>query len=158
MEERTQVRCYSSNMRGAWLLLASFAHPAFTQQAAGENSLPLPPVDSTVTGPQVIEKFSPDYSEEARAAELEGTVLLTAVIAPDGTARDMRVTQSLGLGLDEKALEAIQRWRFTPATLSGRPIPFPTTVNVDFLLPSKQSYWHLIGAKFQTPGCGGLRH
>lgn len=131
------------------MVLAFASLRAFAQPAAAD--LPLPPIDSTVTGPQAIEKFSPDYSEEARAAELEGTVLIVAVIATDGTARDMRVIQSLGLGLDEKALEAVQRWRFAPGTVDGRPVPLPATIGVDFFLPSKQSYWHLIGAKFQVP-------
>ncbi len=149
--EETVARCYISIMRGAFLLLASFSVPAFAQPAAVESLPPLQSLDSTVTRPQAIQKFSPEYSEEARAAELEGTVLIVAVIATDGTARDLHLIRSLGLGLDEKALEAVQRWRFAPGTLDGRPVSLPATIDVDFFLPSKQSYWHLIGVKFQTP-------
>jgi TonB family protein len=60
----------------------------------------------------------------------------------------MRVIGSLGLGLDEKALEAIQHWRFTPGSLKGQPVPAAIRVPVDFRLADKQSRWHLIRAEF----------
>src|SRR5438034_558651 len=73
-------------------------------------NLPLPTgayrVADGVIGPELIQKREPDYCEEALLAKLEGTVLVTGVIAEDGLARDMRVTRSLGLGLDEKAMDA----------------------------------------------------
>src|SRR5205807_3214499 len=88
-------------------------------------NLPLPTgayrVADGVIGPELIQKREPDYSEEALLAKLEGTVLVTGVIAEDGLARDMRVTRSLGLGLDEKAMDAIKEWRFSPSTYQGRP-------------------------------------
>ncbi len=90
-----------------------------------------------------VQRKEPEYSEEGRVAGLEGVVLLAAVIAEDGSARDMRVTQPLGLGLDEKAIEAVKEWRF-----KERPVPAPATIAVDFRLPSKQSRWHLIRASF----------
>jgi TonB family protein len=90
-----------------------------------------------------IQMTEPEYSEEGRIAGLEGVVLLTAVIAEDGSARDMRVTRPLGLGLDEKAIEAVKQWRF-----KERPVPATATIAVDFRLPSKQSRWHLIRASF----------
>jgi TonB family protein len=86
----------------------------------------------------------PEYSDEARLAELEGTVVISGGAGEDGNARDLRVSQSLGLGLDEKAIEAVQQWRFKPDTKS-------ISVAVDFSLPSKQSRWHLIGVDFRPP-------
>lgn len=146
MERLTFVQCYSSNMRGALLLLASISISALAQPTTGAYR----ESDSGVTAPQALDMIAPDYSDEARVAELEGTVFLTGVIDADGAARDMRVTQSLGLGLDEKALEAVERWRFAPGMLAGRPVAVLTKIGVDFLIPSKPSYWHLIGAKFQA--------
>jgi len=97
-------------------------------------------------GPTPIEKSDPDYSEEARAAGLEGTVFVSATIAADGTPHDLHIKSPLGLGLDEQTLKAVARWRF------AAPAPEPSaTVAVDFLLPEKLSRWHLVGASFQTP-------
>jgi TonB family protein len=92
----------------------------------------------------LLSRTDPEYSEEARLAELEGTVIVSGSAGEDGRPMDLRVTQSLGLGLDEKALEAVQQWRFKPDTKS-------TSVAVDFSLFSKQSRWHLIGVDFLPP-------
>jgi TonB family protein len=88
-----------------------------------------------------------EYSAEARLAGLEGTVQLIATIAPDGTPSNLFVTQPLGLGLDQKALDAAAKWRFTPEAGRGPKI----RIRIDFLLPEKQSRWHLIGVSFEPP-------
>jgi len=93
-----------------------------------------------------VQMTEPEYSEEARVAGLEGRVLLGAVIAEDGSARDMRVTRMLGLGLDEKAMEAVKEWRF-----KERAVPVAATIAVDFRLPFKQSRWHLTRAAYSPP-------
>ncbi|MBZ5631569.1 MAG: TonB family protein [Acidobacteriia bacterium] len=103
------------------------------------------PAAQSRTAPQdLLSRTDPEYSAEARLAELEGTVVVTGVVDESEYPRDLRVTQSLGLGLDEKAIEAVQQWRFRPDTKS-------TNVAVDFSLPSKQSRWHLIGVDFRPP-------
>ena len=101
----------------------------------------------TSLGPNPSHETTPDYSEEARAAGLEGTVFVSLAIGLDGTPGDLRVKSPLGLGLDEKALEAVTRWRFTAATPGTREAS--ALVAVNFLLPSKLSRWHLVGAWFQ---------
>jgi TonB family protein len=106
---------------------------------------------SGVVPPQILQKTDPEYSEEARIAGLEGAVTLTGTITEQGVPRDMRVIGSLGFGLDEKALAAIQHWRFTPATRQGQPVAVDMTIPVDFRLPGKQSRWHLIRAEFTPP-------
>jgi TonB family protein len=108
-------------------------------------------VGNGVVTPQLLQKTEPEYSEEARLAGLEGTVLLTGTITEQGVPQDMRVTRSLGLGLDQKALVAIQQWRYMPGTFQGKPVPIVMTVPVDFRLPDKQSRWHLIRADFKPP-------
>jgi TonB family protein len=120
---------------------------------------PLPPLNQAgnpAVPPQILQKIDPEYSEEARVAGLEGAVMLTGTITEQGVPRDMRVTGSLGFGLDEKALAAIQQWRFTPGTREGQPVPVDMTIPVDFRLPDKQSRWHLIRAEF-TPSNGASR-
>jgi TonB family protein len=119
------------------------------------DDLPLPSgayrVRNGVVAPIVTRMTQPGYSAEARLAGLEGTVVLTGVIDPDGSPRDMRVTRAIGLGLDEKAIDAIARWRFKPGTFAGRPIPVFASFAMDFRLPAKQSRWHLTQAHFALP-------
>jgi periplasmic protein TonB len=76
----------------------------------------------------------PQYTEEARAAKFQGTVTLYAEITPDGTATNIRVLHSLGLGLDEKAIEAVKQWRFKPGQKDGKPVTVAATIEVNFRL------------------------
>ncbi len=92
-----------------------------------------------------VQKVEPKYSEEARLAGLEGTVLVTGTIAGDGVPHNLRVSQPLGLGLDEQAIAAAAQLRFTPGSSQSIAVP------IDFTLPSKQSRWHLVEAGFKTP-------
>ncbi|MGP0018585.1 MAG: energy transducer TonB [Candidatus Sulfotelmatobacter sp.] len=87
-----------------------------------------------VTVPQVIFNPEPSFSDEARKAKAQGIVLLVLVVGKDGRPHDIRVGQSLGMGLDEKAIEAVNRWRFRPATLDGQPVATQIAVQVDFHL------------------------
>jgi len=99
-------------------------------------------------GPEPTQQTEPEYSEEARAAGLEGTVFVEAAIAADGALLNLKVTSPLGLGLDEKAIDAVRQWRFPPPAPAQLP---SASVAVNFLLPSKLSRWHLVGASFQPP-------
>ncbi len=76
-----------------------------------------PPRPSLITEP--IQKTDPEYTEEARLAELEGTVVLLGMIGQDGLAHDLSVEEPLGLGLDEKAIQAAAQWHFQPADLEA---------------------------------------
>ncbi len=87
-----------------------------------------------VTAPALLLKVEPQYTEEARAMKLQGAVVLYAEIAPDGTAQNIAVTRTLGLGLDEKAVEAVRRWRFKPGTKDGEPATVAATIEVNFRL------------------------
>jgi TonB family protein len=81
-----------------------------------------------------IFKPEPEYSEEARKAKFQGAVLLAIVILPDGTTSNIRVIRPLGLGLDEKAIEAVQKWRFRPSLKDGKPVAVSANVEVNFRL------------------------
>ena len=87
-----------------------------------------------VTVPRVVYDPDPEYSDPARKAKLQGSVVLWVVVGPDGRPRDVRVQRALGLGLDEKALEAVKNWRFEPATLDGQAVAVQVNVEVNFRL------------------------
>jgi periplasmic protein TonB len=87
-----------------------------------------------VTVPEAIYSPEPSFSEEARKAKVQGTVVLMVVVGKDGRTHNLRVAQSLGMGLDEKAIEAVSHWRFKPATLNGQPVATLIAVQVDFHL------------------------
>jgi TonB family protein len=87
-----------------------------------------------VSAPVPIFKPEPEYSEEARKAKFQGAVLLAIVILPDGTTSNIRVVRPLGLGLDEKAIEAVQKWRFRPSMKDGKAVAVSANVEVNFRL------------------------
>ncbi len=84
--------------------------------------------------PQLIYKEEPEYSEEARKARQQGTVLLAIDVDTSGRAVNIRVIRSLGLGLDEKAKESVSHWKFKPGLVGDRPVISPATVAVTFHL------------------------
>ncbi len=91
-------------------------------------------VGGGVSAPRAIYDPDPEYSDEARKAKYQGVVILYVVIGPDGTTRDVRIAKSLGMGLDEKAIEAVKRWRFEPARKDGQPVAVGVNVEVTFRL------------------------
>jgi len=91
-------------------------------------------VGGGVSAPRAIFAPDPEYSEEARKAKYQGTVVLWMIVGPDGKARDIRVTRSVGLGLDEKAIEAVKTWKFEPARKDGQAVPVQINVEVSFRL------------------------
>jgi TonB family protein len=103
-----------------------------------------------VTPPRVIQKSEPQYSEEARVSMLSGTVGLQLVVGEDGTVRDVHITKSLGLGLDEKARETVATWRFEPGMKDGRAVPVLAVMQVTFRLLDKLA-WHLDEASCKPP-------
>jgi len=91
-------------------------------------------VGGDVTRPHATYAPDPEFSEEGRKANKQGTVVLLAIVTADGTVRDVRVLQSLGSGLDEKAVEAIKQWKFDPARKNGEPVAVQITATVSFKL------------------------
>jgi TonB family protein len=86
------------------------------------------------TGPRVISRREPEYTDEARRAKLEGKVELWVTVGADGRTREIEVIRGLGAGLDEKAIEAVKQWRFQPATHQGNPVDAIIVVEVPFRL------------------------
>jgi protein TonB len=87
-----------------------------------------------VTAPKVIYQVEPQYSEEARKAKVSGIVILDLVVDREGRPQAIHVISGAGLGLDEKAIEAVQQWRFKPGSKSGKPVPVHARVEVNFRL------------------------
>lgn len=87
-----------------------------------------------VSFPQLIYRVEPEYTEEPRKAKYQGTVVLNIVVDISGMVRNIRVTRSLGLGLDEKAVEAVRQWKFRPGMKDGRPVPVAASIEVTFRL------------------------
>ncbi len=88
----------------------------------------------SVTPPRLIYKPEPEYSDEAREMKYQGIVTLSVVVDTDGRTKRVEVVHSLGMGLDEKAVEAVRTWRFEPGMKEGHPVPTQVTVDVDFRL------------------------
>jgi protein TonB len=91
-------------------------------------------VGGGVSAPRVLYQPDPEYSEEARKAKYQGVVVLWVVVGPDGRVHDMRVARPLGLGLDEKALEAVKQWKFEPARKDGQAVAVQVNIEVNFRL------------------------
>ena len=91
-------------------------------------------VGGGVTAPTLLNKVEPEYSEEARKAKYQGTVTLYIQVDPTGKAINMRVLHSLGLGLDEKAMEAVKKWKFKPGTKDGKAVTVEAQIEVNFRL------------------------
>jgi TonB family protein len=91
-------------------------------------------VGGGVSAPRAIATPDPEYSEEARKAKYQGTCVLWLIVGPDGRPRDIRVARQLGMGLDQKAIEAVKQWKFEPAMKDGKPVAVQINVEVNFRL------------------------
>ena len=91
-------------------------------------------VGGGVSAPRAVFTPDPEYSEEARKAKYQGTCVLWLIVGPDGHPRDVKVARSLGMGLDQKAIEAVKNWKFEPAMKDGKPVAVQINVEVNFRL------------------------
>ncbi len=91
-------------------------------------------VGGGVSAPRVTYGPDPEYSERARSAGYQGVCVLWLIVDTDGVPHDIKVARSLGMGLDEKAIEAVRTWRFKPAMKDGVPVAVQINVEVSFRL------------------------
>jgi TonB family protein len=116
------------------------AKPIRENSIALRKSAPVKPsagtykIGSGILAPSLLTKVEPEYSDEARAAKYQGTVIVVVEIGTDGKVYQSTVTRSPGLGLDEKALDAIDQWVFKPGTKDGQPVNVLATIEVNFRL------------------------
>jgi TonB family protein len=102
---------------------------SFSPRIAAQQSL-----EQKTTAPRLIHKVDPEYTQEARDAGLEGTVVVSVEVGTDGKAHEGRIERSLGMGLDEKALEAVKAWTFEPGTRDGEAVAVRATIEMNFRL------------------------
>jgi periplasmic protein TonB len=91
-------------------------------------------VGGAVKKPEILVKTQPRYTELARRANIEGAVVLKAVIDERGYVTDLEVLKDLPMGLDKAAVDAVRSWRFKPATLHGRPVKVYYNLTVNFTI------------------------
>jgi TonB family protein len=91
-------------------------------------------VGRDIKPPRIMHQIEPEFSEQARAAGYEGTCVLWLVVDSEGMPQKVKVTRPVGMGLDDKAIEAVQQWRFLPSLKDGNPVAVQINVEVSFHL------------------------
>ena len=84
--------------------------------------------------PTLLQRIEPEYSEEARKAKFQGVVVLYCEVTERGVCQNLKVVRALGLGLDEKAIEAVKKWKFNPGRKDGKPVTVAARIDVSFRL------------------------
>ncbi len=142
------VRQAAGRAAQSWVFTAATADG--TTRPANANILlacqspgAIPPADFTghlyapgngVTTPVVIFKVDPEFTEQARMAKYQGSVVLSLIVEPSGKPTNIQVTRKLGYGLDEQAVDAMKQWRFKPAVKDGKPVRVRANVEMTFKL------------------------
>jgi protein TonB len=91
-------------------------------------------VGGGVSAPQVIHSVEPEFTEDARRANYQGSVSIRLIVDSQGNPQDVRLANHLGMGLEEKAIEAVKQYKFRPAFYQGHAVPVQIVINVDFHL------------------------
>ena len=91
-------------------------------------------VGGDVTAPSVVYRVEPEYSEQARRARYQGSVILAAIVKRDGTIEILKVLRGLGLGLDENAISALKLWKFNPGMKGGQAVDVALNIEINFSL------------------------
>jgi TonB family protein len=134
-------------LRHSLVFLAMAAIPAMGQEPSNTAPGTSPAAVSTATAtvpdkimhiggnvkaPVVLSIATPTFTQEAKKAKFSGTVTLYLLVEKDGTPSHIRVVKGVGMGLDEKAVEAVRQYKFKPATFMGRPVTVDLYVEVNF--------------------------
>jgi len=92
-------------------------------------------VGGRISAPEVVHSVEAEFSDEARRAKYQGVCLISLIVDSQGNPQNIRVARALGMGLDEKAIEAIRQYKFRPAMKDGKTaVPVMITIEVDFRL------------------------
>ena len=91
-------------------------------------------IGGSVTAPRVLHEGVVHFSEEAKHAKYQGEALVTVIVDEKGLPQNPHVVRPIGMGLDEKAIEAVKEYRFTPAMKDGKPVPVYMTIAINFRL------------------------
>lgn len=126
------TRCFAATLLLATALAVPSSFCSDDQQTAATQA----PASQAPqkTPPRFVSGKEPGYTESARAAKIEGTVILAVNINEKGKVTAVKVLNSLDKGLDRKAINAVKKWKFEPATVDGKPVATEMNVSVDFRL------------------------
>jgi protein TonB len=91
-------------------------------------------VGGGVSAPTLVSRVDPEFTEEARSSNFQGNVAIQLVVDQSGNPQNIRVVRRAGMGLDEKAMEAVRQYRFHPAMFQGHPVAVQIVIDVDFHL------------------------
>jgi TonB family protein len=138
---RTILIRFVSSLSGVLILLGAATVAATQASDTSQKAGPVPlkvcskeNAPPCANAPKPLFTPDPEYSDKARKKKCRGTVLLETVVGTDGVPRDIRVTQPQGCGLNEQAIQALQKWRFEPGTRDGKPVPVSLMIEMDFRL------------------------
>jgi TonB family protein len=92
-------------------------------------------VGGAISQPIPLNNVEAEFSDEARRAKYQGVCLISVIVDAQGNPQNPRVVRALGMGLDEKALEAVRKYKFKPAMKDGKtPVPVMINVEINFRL------------------------
>jgi TonB family protein len=116
------------------VLLAQNAPDKSDGTTAGQSTEPVYRVGKDVIPPRPIYTPNPEISPEAREAKYQATVVVMAIVSAMGNVADVKAVNPAGMGLDERAVEAVRRWKFKPASKGGKPVAVKIALEVEFRL------------------------
>jgi TonB family protein len=91
-------------------------------------------VGGGVTAPRVIHSVDPEFTNEARRANYQGSLSIKLIVDSQGNPQDVRLASHLGMGLDEMAVSAVRQYKFAPAMYMGHAVSVQIVIDVDFHL------------------------
>ena len=106
-----------------------------TAKAAAPAAAPTGQATACIS-PKLLREVKPGYTGEAMRAKIQGVVLMEAVVMPDGSIGNVRITRSLDptFGLDQEAIKTVRKWQFAPGTRFGQPVPVLVEIEMTFTL------------------------
>jgi TonB family protein len=131
--------------------------PLDTTAPAQANEAPdsrsgLSKVGGRISPPEILRSVNAEFSDEARRAKYQGVCLIGLIVDAEGNPQNIHVVRALGMGLDEKAIEAIRQYKFKPAMKDGTtPVPTMITIEVDFRLYSGKKPSHISPVPIGAP-------
>ena len=116
---------------------APVTNPGGVQNGGGDRAETILHVGGSVHPPVVLHTVDPEFSETARQAKFSGDVTIYLVVDENGDPQNVRVSIGVGMGLDEKAIEAVRQYKFKPATLNDKPVKVAIYILVRFRIVEK---------------------
>ena len=120
----------------SWLVATICALGLAVAAVRAQSAPPVYAPGNGVSLPVLVSKVNPDYTQEAKDARIEGTVVLACVVDSDGRVSEATVSRSLDpiFGLDQQAVNALKAWRFKPGEKDGKPVAVRVVVEMAFTL------------------------